>query len=475
MVINPECNDIKSLLKSVFGFDSFRPMQSLIISAILEGRDVFAVMPTGGGKSICYQLPALAGEGTAVIISPLISLMKDQVDAAKKKGIDSAYINSSLTAAERREIYSTLKRGRIRLIYAAPERVVLESFLDRLDGLPVSLFAIDEAHCVSQWGNDFRPDYLGLSIIPARFPGVPLAAFTATATLKVQKDIIERIGFRNPLIVRAPFDRTNLFYSVFPRKEQNMQILYFLKEVKNKQGIIYCGTRKKADETAEFLKREGINVLSYHGGLAAEERGYCQEAFNNGAVTVIVATVAFGMGIDKPDIRFVIHLDMPDSLERYAQETGRAGRDGEPSLCVLFYSRADLKRHGYFIGKIEDDARRRIASEQLDAMAVFAEGNLCRRRELLAYFGEELCPDSCEWCDTCRPDMVRHRKGSEVLQALFSSVSEGRKAFRDNFCESGSSSLSIVKKEESVIPSLLSCKRVFDTIVTGVRKSFGCQ
>ncbi|MHC9543243.1 MAG: ATP-dependent DNA helicase RecQ [Vulcanimicrobiota bacterium] len=472
MVITQERHDIKNLLQSVFGFDSFRPMQSLIISAILEGRDVFAVMPTGGGKSLCYQLPALAGGGITVIVSPLISLMKDQVEAAQKKGIASAFINSSLTSARRREIYRILRKGRIRLLYAAPERIVLESFLDHLDGLPLSLFAIDEAHCVSQWGNDFRPDYLGLSKIPVRFPEVPLAAFTATATLKVQKDIIERIGFRNPLIVRAPFDRPNLFYAVFPREDQDMQILSLLREERNKQGIIYCGTRKKADETAGFLKREGILALSYHAGLTAEERADCQEAFSQGAVSVIVATVAFGMGIDKPDIRFVIHIDLPNSLERYAQETGRAGRDGEPSLCVLFYSRADIFRHSYFIGKMEDDTRRRIAGEQLDAMVTFAEGNLCRRKELLSYFGEEFRPDCCEWCDICRPDMVRRRKSREALPALFSLLSEYRQPSQGLSCGSGRGSISCDDKEKTVMPPLLSCKRVFDIMVTGIRKSF---
>ncbi len=467
------CHDTKYLLQSVFGFDSFRPLQSRIISAILEGRDVFAVLPTGGGKSLCYQLPALTGRGIAVIISPLISLMKDQVEAAQKKGIASAYINSSLTASQRRETYCTLKKGRIRLLYAAPERLVLESFLDHLEGLPLSLFAIDEAHCISLWGDDFRPDYLGLSVIPERFPAVPLAAFTATATLRVQQDIIEKIGFRNPLIVRAPFDRPNLFYAVFPKKGQDLQILSLLGSQRNEQGIIYCGTRKKVAETAAFLKSAGIRALSYHGGMAAEERAHCQDAFMRGAVSVIIATVAFGMGIDKSDVRFVIHMDMPASLERYAQETGRAGRDGKPSLCVLFYGRADVIRHSYFIGKMEDDSRRRIAAEQLDAMVAFAEGHLCRRKELLSYFGEEFPQDSCTWCDICRPDMVKRRNGREGLQALYASVSEGSRRGLDLSGEERTVSKSRNDVKKVVLPPLLSYQRVFDIIVTRLKKDMG--
>ena len=451
--------DMKGLLRGVFGHDSFRPLQSRIVSAILEGRDVFAVLPTGGGKSLCYQLPALMTGGISVIISPLISLMRDQVEAAGKRGIASACINSSMTGSERRDIYRSLKRGGISLLYAAPERMVLESFLDNLEGLPITLFAIDEAHCISQWGNDFRPDYLGLSRIPERFPHVPLAAFTATATMRVQKDIIGKTGFRDPVIVRAPFDRPNLFYAIRPGKDSAAHILAFLKNRPAAQGIIYCSTRKKASETADLLRREGIKALCYHGGLTADERSKCQDEFTSGAASVIAATVAFGMGIDKPDIRFVFHLDLPGSLERYAQETGRAGRDGKPSLCVLFYSRADTMRHSYFIGKMGSDMMRRVACEELDSMVAFAESEGCRRRELLSYFGEEMRGASCGWCDICRPDIALRRKGAGDLAAIFSSVCMSRPA------EAG---LSEVRKTEPVHP-LLSCKTVFDRMISLLR------
>lgn len=462
--------DMKSLMQSVFGFDSFRPLQSRIVSAILEGRDVFAVLPTGGGKSLCYQLPALMTGGISVIISPLISLMRDQVEAAGKRGIASACINSSLTGSERRDIYRSLKRGGISLLYAAPERMVLESFLDNLESLPVSLFAIDEAHCISQWGNDFRPDYLGLSRIPERFPKVPLAAFTATATMRVQRDIIGRIGFRDPVIVRAPFDRPNLFYAVLPGKDAVGQILAFLKNKQDGQGIIYCHTRKKASETAELLRHEGIRALCYHGGLTADERVKCQDAFTSGEASVIAATVAFGMGIDKPDIRFVFHLGLPGSLERYAQETGRAGRDGKPSLCVLFYSRADIMRHSYFMGKMESDMMRRVAAEELDSMVAFAESVSCRRRELLSYFGEETSGGSCGWCDICMRGVARQKKGADALVALFTSVCMGRPPEAEH-SEGSKAGLSLPGgAEKEPFHPLLSCKTAFDRMISMLRR-----
>ncbi len=336
-------------LRTVFGFQTFRPNQEDIIRCILNGRDVFAVMPTGGGKSLCYQLPAGMMEGTAVIISPLISLMKDQVDAALENGIPASFMNSSMTAQEMSGVYRSLKQNKVKLLYIAPERFAMPHFLETLKTFPISLFAIDEAHCVSEWGHDFRPDYLSLSLIPGEFPNVPVAAFTATATKKVQEDIIGKIGLRRPFIVRASFNRENLFYEVKPKSKVESQIIDFLRSRKGESGIIYRTTRDSVMETADFLSSKGIRALPYHAGLSQEQRTGNQEAFNRDEANVIVATIAFGMGIDKSNVRFVLHADLPRNIEGYYQETGRAGRDGEPAHCLLFFGRGDIPRIRYFI------------------------------------------------------------------------------------------------------------------------------
>ena len=341
-------------LNAVFGFQSFRPNQESIVRAVLRGADVFAVMPTGGGKSLCYQLPAAMMQGTAVIISPLISLMKDQVDAAVENGISAAFMNSSMNAEEMSSVYRMLSAGRIKLLYIAPERFAMPHFLERLKPLAISLFAIDEAHCVSEWGHDFRPDYLSLSLIPRMFPEVPVAAFTATATQKVQEDIIDKIGLRKPHIVRASFNRPNLHYEVKAKSKVDFQIVEFLKDHAGESGIIYRTTRDSVMGTAGFLKSKGIAALPYHAGLSSEERNANQEAFNKDEAQVIVATIAFGMGIDKSDVRFVVHADLPKNIEGYYQETGRAGRDGEPARCLLFFGRGDIPKIRYFINSVSD-------------------------------------------------------------------------------------------------------------------------
>ncbi|HWR59894.1 MAG TPA: DNA helicase RecQ [Thermodesulfovibrionales bacterium] len=392
---------IHETLRTVFGFQSFRPNQEDIIQSILDRRDVFAVMPTGGGKSLCYQLPAKMMEGTAVIISPLISLMKDQVDAARENGIPAAFINSSMTGHEMSDVYRALKQNGIKLLYIAPERFALPQFLETLKSFPISLFAIDEAHCVSEWGHDFRPDYLSLSLIPKIFSGVPIAAFTATATQKVQEDIIAKIGLRNPFIVRASFNRHNLFYEVKPKSKIQAQILEFLGEHKGEAGIIYRTTRDSVMEMADFLVSKGIRALPYHAGLTSEERTRNQEAFNRDEAQVIVATIAFGMGIDKSNVRFVIHADLPKNIESYYQETGRAGRDGEPAHCLLYFSRGDIPKVRYFIDQIADDGERSIANEKLNQVVGFASHNVCRRAQLLAFFGEDYPDDNCGTCDIC--------------------------------------------------------------------------
>ncbi|MFA4828946.1 MAG: DNA helicase RecQ [Thermodesulfovibrionales bacterium] len=397
---NQDCS-ILDILRSLFGFQAFRPNQEPIIKSIISGKDVFAVMPTGGGKSLCYQLPATVMHGTAVVISPLISLMKDQVDAAVENGITAAFMNSSMNADEVADVYRMLKYNKIKLLYIAPERFAMPHFLERLKTAAVSLFAIDEAHCISEWGHDFRPDYLGLSLITKMFPDVPVAAFTATATQKVQKDIINKIGLRDPHIVRASFNRANLFYEVNPKSKLELQLPEFLKGHRGESGIIYRTTRDSVMETAGFLVSKGISAVPYHAGLSSEERNRNQEAFNRDEASVIVATIAFGMGIDKSNVRYVIHADLPKNIESYYQETGRAGRDGEPARCLLFFSRGDIPKIRYFIDQITDDGERSIAMGKLSQTVGYASHNVCRRKQLLGFFGEEYPDDNCSACDIC--------------------------------------------------------------------------
>jgi len=388
-------------LKKVFGFQDFRPDQESIITRIMEKKDVFAVMPTGGGKSLCYQLPARMMKGTTVVISPLISLMKDQVDAALENGISAALLNSSLEPQEMSSVYHQLKSGEIELLYVSPERFAMQGFIDNLKSIPVSLFAIDEAHCVSEWGHDFRPAYLSLSNITKTFPDIPVAAFTATATSKVQDDIIRKIDLRSPFTVRASFNRPNLFYTVKGKDRLELQILEFIREHPDEPGIIYRTTRDSVEDLTGLLSANGIKALPYHAGLTPELRKQNQEAFNRDEVTVIVATIAFGMGIDKSNVRFVIHADLPKNIESYYQETGRAGRDNEPADCILFFGRGDIPKIRYFIDQISDDKERSIAIEKLNRTVRYASHNLCRRRQLLEYFGEDYPEEDCKACDIC--------------------------------------------------------------------------
>ena len=351
-------NAMLNTLKTVFGFHTFRPNQEAIIKSILNKQDAFAAMPTGGGKSLCYQLPARMMQGTAIVISPLISLMKDQVDSARGNGIAAAYMNSSLSHQEVSDLYRMLKGGKIELLYIAPERFAMPNFLEALKEVPISLFAIDEAHCISEWGHDFRPDYLSLSIISKTFPDAPIAAFTATATSKVQEDIRKKLGLRSPFVVRASFNRPNLFYQVERKTDAELQILEFLKAHPAESGIIYRTTRDSVMELVDFLIENGISALPYHAGLATEIRNKNQDAFNRDEALVIVATIAFGMGIDKSNVRFVVHADLPKNIEGYYQETGRAGRDGEPAHCLLLFGRGDIPKLRYFIDQITDPAER---------------------------------------------------------------------------------------------------------------------
>ncbi len=393
---------VKAALKKVFGFDAFRPLQQEVVRAILHRRDCFVVMPTGGGKSLCFQLPAHLLTGTCLVISPLISLMKDQVDAAQGNGLRAAFVNSSQTDQERITVLGELQAGRLDLLYASPERLAMETFLNHLKRAPLCLVAIDEAHCISEWGHDFRPDYLFLSEMVTHFPGLPVAAFTATATRRVQQDIVDRLGLRNPHLVRASFDRPNLFYEVSPKTDVETQILDTVKNRPGESGIVYRTTRESVDETALLLASQGIRALPYHAGLDDETRRKNQEAFNRDKIEVIVATIAFGMGIDKSNVRFVLHGDLPKSLEAYYQETGRAGRDGEPAHCLLLFGRGDIPKQRYFIDQISDESEWGRSLAALNEMVNYASDNqTCRRRRILAYFGEVYGQENCGACDVC--------------------------------------------------------------------------
>ena len=399
--------EMHNALHHIFGFRSFRPNQEEIVSNILAGRDVFAVMPTGGGKSLCYQLPAHMLDGLCVVISPLISLMKDQVDAAKANGLNAEFLNSSLAPKERVRVYQSLENHQLDLLYVSPERFAMPEFLATLKQARVSFFAIDEAHCISEWGHDFRPDYLLLSHIVTHFPKATIAAFTATATHQVSDDIISKLGLRYAHLTRASFDRPNLFYRVVPKENLDLQILRFVHEYKGESGIIYRTTRKSVESTAEFLQEQGVQALPYHAGLTPKQRKENQDRFNRDEVEVVVATIAFGMGIDKSNVRFVLHGDLPKNMEGYYQETGRAGRDGEPSHCRLYFNRSDMVRIRYFIEQTEDPRERKMAEQQLFEMVRFAEANVCRRKSILGYFGETYEKDNCGTCDVCMGEVER--------------------------------------------------------------------
>jgi ATP-dependent DNA helicase RecQ len=375
-------------LKETFGYDSFRPLQEEIIADALAGRDVFALLPTGGGKSLCFQLPALLREGLTVVVSPLIALMKDQVDALTAAGVQATFLNSTLDGDEARARFRGLHRGEYRLLYAAPERLLLPGFVENLRSWNVNQIAIDEAHCISEWGHDFRPEYRQLVELREALPDVPVMALTATATERVREDIVERLHLREPRCYVASFNRPNLTYRVIPRAGPYDQTLAFLRGRPGESGIIYCGSRKAAESVAERLVADRIHAKPYHAGLTNEDRGRHQDLFLRDEVRVICATIAFGMGINKPNVRFVLHYDLPKNLEGYYQETGRAGRDGLPAECVLLFSAADVVKQTAFIEE-KSPEEQRVARAQLQQMVHFAESGSCRRVDLLEYFGEQ--------------------------------------------------------------------------------------
>ncbi|NQT91501.1 MAG: RecQ family ATP-dependent DNA helicase [Lentisphaerae bacterium] len=406
------------VLKDVFGFPCFLPNQEEIVHAILSGQDAFVVMPTGGGKSLCYQLPAHVMDGTCMVVSPLISLMKDQVDAAVATGLRAAFLNSSLSASMKRQVEAQLVAGELDLVYVSPERFAMPEFMATLKPgagtrVKLSFVAIDEAHCISEWGHDFRPDYLNLSTLVREFPDVPVAAFTATATHRVQEDIVAKLALRSPHVVRASFNRPNLFYKVIPKDKPGDQILKFVRSRAGEPGIVYRTTRKSVEQTADVLTRHGIKALPYHAGLEDSVRAGNQDAFNRDEVDVIVATIAFGMGIDKSNVRYVLHGDLPKNVESYYQETGRSGRDGEPAHCLLLFGYGDIPKIRFFIDRPasrrpedgrdhgmtsqtgeEAEEQRRHAIKALNDMVHYATVHACRRKQLLNYFGEAYPPAS---------------------------------------------------------------------------------
>lgn len=393
--------DMPDLLKKHFGYRAFLPHQEEIISALMHGDDVLAVIATGGGKSICYQLPALTREGTTLVISPLIALMKDQVDGLRSCGIAAAYLNSAMDYSARRKTEADLGDGKIRILYVSPERAVSPAFLRLLERSPPSMIAVDEAHCISQWGHEFRPEYRQLHLLRRKFPNAAIIALTATATVRVREDISSRLHLRNPTVIVGSFIRKNLRYQIWPKHQAYSHLLGYLAAHRDESGIIYCLAKRTVDELAQKLNRDGFHALTYHAGLPASIREQTQELFRRDDCRIVIATIAFGMGIDKPDVRFVIHYDLPQNLENYYQETGRAGRDGIESDCILFYSPGDIGRIRYFADQKESVVEREAASARIGALVDFCESHECRKKILLQYFGEEPEFEYCGACDNC--------------------------------------------------------------------------
>ena len=391
----------RKLLSEAYGYSAFRGQQHDVIEAALAGRDCLVLMPTGGGKSLCYQLPSLLRDGTGIVISPLIALMRDQVAALTQIGIRAAYLNSSLSFHDQARVLDDVAGGALDLLYIAPERLLQQRTLERLTPLPISLIAIDEAHCVSQWGHDFRQDYLGLDVLRDHFPGVPRMALTATADDRTRSEIVIRLALDEPIRFIGGFDRPNIRYSVSVKTDARRQLLEFLAPRRDEAGIVYCLSRRSVDTTAQWLRDQGFDALPYHAGLGAAERSAKQDRFQRDDGVVVVATIAFGMGIDKPDVRYVAHLDLPKSVESYYQETGRAGRDGQPAEAWMVYGLQDVVRVSRMIDQSDSDDRfKRIERDKLDALLGWCEVTQCRRHSLLQYFGEDSA-SACGNCDVC--------------------------------------------------------------------------
>jgi ATP-dependent DNA helicase RecQ len=397
----PGARDPADVLRETFGHAAFRGQQEAVVRHLTEGGDAVVLFPTGAGKSVCYQVPALCRPGVGIVVSPLIALMRDQVEALRQAGVSAATLNSSLTSAESAEVRRALARGELDLLYVAPERLTTPGFRHTLEGIEIALFAIDEAHCVSQWGHDFRPEYRELAQITALFPGVPRIALTATADPTTRADLIERLGLADARVFESSFDRPNISYAIVERDKPRQQLLGFLSRHKNESGIVYCLSRAKVDAIAEWLNGQGVRALPYHAGMPGERRSAHQDAFLREEGLCLVATVAFGMGIDKPDVRYVAHMDMPASVEAYYQETGRAGRDGLPAEAWMSYGMADVVQRRRMIeeGNAPDEVKR-VEHQKLEALLAICETTGCRRQAILAHFGERH-PGACGNCDTC--------------------------------------------------------------------------
>ena len=419
-------------LKAYFGFDRFLPLQEEIITKVLAKRDTLVLMPTGGGKSLCYQLPALRLKGLTLVVSPLIALMKDQVDGLGANGVPAGLLNSTLAAQEARQVQDQARQGKIKILYVAPERLALPGFQRFLQSLDVSLIAIDEAHCISEWGHDFRPDYRNLKSLRRDFPGVPVIALTATATEPVREDIINQLGLDKPEIFISSFNRPNLTYTIQPKTEPLGSLLHLLEKHQGGSAIIYRFSRKATEETALELSERGFSALPYHAGLERDLRRETQEKFIRDQVQIVVATIAFGMGIDKPDVRLVVHYDLPKTVEGYYQETGRAGRDGLPSDCVLFYSYGDRSKQEYFISQIEDDDEREKAHNKLDQVLALCDLQTCRRAYLMEYLGESWPQTNCGGCDICLLPREEF-DATEIAQKILSTVIRTGERFGVNY------------------------------------------
>lgn len=427
--------NLNEQLKHYFGFDSFKGEQEAIIRNLLEGNDTFVLMPTGGGKSLCYQLPSLIMDGTAIVISPLIALMKNQVDVINGLSEEprvAHYLNSSLNKAAIQQVYKDVREGRTKLLYVAPESLNKEDNLEFFRSFKISFYAIDEAHCISEWGHDFRPEYRNIRPTIQKIGNAPVIALTATATDKVRMDIKKSLGITDAKEFRSSFNRPNLYYEVRQKtKDIDKQIIKFIKQHPGKSGIVYCISRKKVEELAAVLQANEIKAAPYHAGLDSAKRSQTQDDFLMERIDVIVATIAFGMGIDKPDVRFVIHYDIPKSLEGYYQETGRAGRDGGEGMCIAFYSYKDLQKLEKFMeGK--PVAEQDIGKQLLQETAAYAESSVCRRKILLHYFGEEYPKDNCGNCDNCRHPKVK-REGKEALLIVLRSILAMKEGFRQDY------------------------------------------